>query len=98
MLYKNLLISVILVISSLITNVIGIKANELDEILNIGREKLLESDFKGALKEFNNVIKDNPKIWQAFQYRGISKYRLKNYKGAIKVASKQNMRAENEIF
>ena len=84
MLYKNLLISLILVLGSLIPNFIEIKSSELDQILDIGREKLLESDFKGALKEFNNVIKDNPKIWQAFQYRAISKYRLKNYKGALK--------------
>ena len=58
MLYKNLLISLILVLGSLIPNVIEIKSSELDQILDIGREKLLESDFKGALKEFNNVIKD----------------------------------------
>ena len=83
MLYKNLLISLILVLGSLIPNVIEIKSSELDQILDIGREKLLESDFKGALKEFNNVIKDNPKIWQAFHNRGLSKFELGDLKGAL---------------
>ena len=84
MIFRNLLLSIILGISTFVSlNLNEIKANELDQILNIGREKLSESDYKGALKEFNKIIKNYPKIWQAFHNRGLSKFKLGDLKGAL---------------
>ena len=78
-----------------------IKANNLDQIESNFSTKFDKSDYEGALKEINKLIKLNPKKWQYFHNRGLIKYRLEEMKGAnadFSKAIKLNQESFNQSF
>jgi len=60
-----------------------IKADNLSEILIKGEDKHFKKDFYGAIEEFNKLIEKNPKKWEAYHNRGLSKRGIKDLNGAI---------------
>jgi tetratricopeptide (TPR) repeat protein len=53
-------------------------------LLGLGFQKNNFKDYKGAIKEFNHVLKLNPNNAKAYNNRGSSNYGLQNYKEALK--------------
>lgn len=49
---------------------------------NSGVRKSYDGDFKGALKDFNEAIRQNPKAANSYLSRGTAKYKLEDYRGA----------------
>tara|TARA_Y100001970_G_scaffold198669_1_gene241680 strand:- start:5612 stop:8635 length:3024 start_codon:yes stop_codon:yes gene_type:complete len=64
-------------------NTSQLKANDLNRLLNEGRDKLVEKNYDEALKKFDEVIKKNPNSWRAYHHRGLTKENLKDHVGAI---------------
>lgn len=56
---------------------------EAEKQLKSGKDKLLNSDFQGALKDLDKSIELNPDIDQAWFYRANVKMNLRDYQGSI---------------
>ena len=81
---KNLSIFLFIAINVLLPfNSTQLKADDLDRILNEGREYLTDKNYDEALKKFDKVIKINPESWRAYHNRGLTKQNLKEHIGAI---------------
>ena len=64
-------------------NTSKLKADDLNRLLNEGREKFIEKDYDEAINKFDKVIKKDPENWEAYQNRGLSKRKLKDFEGSI---------------
>lgn len=51
--------------------------------LNTGHEKIIDSDNLGAVEALNIIVRHHPDVADAFLLRGIAKYNLNDYRGAI---------------
>ena len=81
---KNLSIFLFIAINALLPfNSTQLKADDLDRLLNEGREYLTDKNYDEALKKFDKVIKKNPESWRAYHNRGLTKQNLKDHIGAI---------------
>jgi tetratricopeptide (TPR) repeat protein len=48
-----------------------------------GQAKLGLRDFKGAIEDFNEAIRSDPKQWDAYQLRGVARQGLGDFAGAL---------------
>ena len=60
-----------------------INAESAEFYNNRGIDKLDSEDYKGAISDFTQAIKINPKHKYAYYKSGIAKENLEDYKGAI---------------
>ena len=81
MMNKERIITVAIILCLLATTVACNKTAE--DYFNSGNTKYDQKDFKGAIQDYTNVIKLNPKNSDAYYIRGNTKYELKDYRGAI---------------
>lgn len=64
--------------------IVGCNTRTADDYFKSGIEKYeLDNDYEGAIEDYNEVIKVNPKHLKSYINRGASKYNLQDYKGAI---------------
>ena len=83
MFFRTLFLAILISMNNFAPNDFNkLKANNLEQIKSNFSTKFDKSDYEGALKEINKLIKLNPKKWQYFHDRGLSKYRLGDMKGA----------------
>lgn len=54
----------------------------LEALFEQGEEKFAKQDFKGAVANWNEVIRRDPKYTYAYYRRGIARFILKEYQGA----------------
>lgn len=50
---------------------------------NLGRQNLIENRFPQAINNFNTLIKADTTLYEAYFFRGIAKYNLDDYIGAL---------------
>ena len=102
MFFRTLFLAILISMSNFFPSDFNkIKANNLDQIESNFSTKFDKSDYEGALKEINKLIKLNPKKWQYFHNRGLIKYRLEDMKGAnadFSKAIKLNQESFNQSF
>ncbi|WP_052672524.1 tetratricopeptide repeat protein [Aliterella atlantica] len=56
----------------------------IEALFQQGEEKFARQDFKGAVADWNEVIRRDPKYAYAYYRRGIARFILKDYQGADK--------------
>ncbi len=102
MFFRTLFLAILISMNNFAPNDFNkLKANNLEQIESNFSTKFDKSDYEGALKEINKLIKLNPKKWQYFHNRGLSKYRLGDMKGAnadFSKAIKLNQESFNQSF
>jgi tetratricopeptide (TPR) repeat protein len=54
------------------------------EYFDLGCEKSKQQDFAGAISEFDKSIAINPHFGDAFANRGLARFHMKDYRGALK--------------
>ena len=102
MFFRTLFLAILISMNNFAPNDFNkLKANNLEQIESNFSTKFDKSDYEGALKEINKLIKLNPKKWQYFHNRGLIKYRLEEMKGAnadFSKAIKLNQESFNQSF
>lgn len=62
---------------------IPLKAANFQDYYNQGVQKLEQGNFKGAIADFDSVVRLNPRFYEGFCLRGLAKSQLKDFSAAI---------------
>ncbi len=66
--------------------------------IDCGKTRLANGDYKGAIAECEDVMKQRPDLWQPYNNRSVARRLLANYQGALVDADKAVRMAPAETF